>query len=60
MHQCEYAVCEAGQDVEMLAYHQHINLVLSRLGEAERRWYIASLSSGLILHRWSGQLEKVE
>jgi len=29
----------------MMAYHRHINLVLSRLEEAERRWYIASLSS---------------
>ncbi len=29
----------------MMAYHRQINLVLSRLGEAERRWYIASLSS---------------
>ena len=29
----------------MMAYHRQINLVLSRLGEAERRWYVASLSS---------------
>jgi len=29
----------------MMSYHRHINLVLSRLEEAERRWYIASLSS---------------
>jgi hypothetical protein len=29
-----------------VAHHQHINLVLSRLEEAERRWYVASLSSG--------------
>ncbi len=28
-----------------MAYHQQINLVLSRLGEAERRWYVASISS---------------
>jgi len=28
-----------------MAYHRQINLVLSRLEEAERRWYIASLSS---------------
>ena len=30
----------------MMAYHRGVNLVLSRLGEAERRWYVASLSSG--------------
>ena len=29
-----------------MAHHRHINLVLSRLEEAERRWYMASLSSG--------------
>ncbi len=29
----------------MIAYHRQINLVLSRLGEGERRWYVASLSS---------------
>lgn len=46
VHQCECAICQAGQDAEMMAYHRQINLVLSRLGEAERRWYMASLSSG--------------
>jgi len=30
----------------MIAHHRHINLVLSRLEEAERRWYVASLASG--------------
>lgn len=45
MHECECAICQAGQDAEVMAYHRHINLVLSRLEEAERRWYIASLSS---------------
>ncbi len=29
----------------MMGYHRQNNLVLSRLGEAERRWYVASLSS---------------
>jgi len=45
VHQCECAVCQAGHDAVVMAYHRHINLVLSRLEEAERRWYIASLSS---------------
>jgi len=45
VHQCECAMCQTGQDTAMLAYHRHINLVLSRLEEAERRWYMASLSS---------------
>jgi hypothetical protein len=46
VHQCECAVCQAGQEGEVIAHHRHINLVLSRLEEAERRWYMASLSSG--------------
>ena len=46
VHQCECKICQAGQDVETITYHRHINLVLSRLEEAERRWYVASLSSG--------------
>jgi len=45
VHQCECAICQAGQEAEVMAYHRSINLVLSRLEEAERRWYIASLSS---------------
>ncbi len=45
VHQCECAICQAGQDAEVMAYHRQINLMLSRLEEAERRWYMASLSS---------------
>ena len=45
MHECECAICQAGPDKDVIAYQRHINLVLSRLEEAERRWYIASLSS---------------
>ncbi len=45
VHQCECPVCQAGQDAELMAYHRQINLVLSGLGEAERRWYVAALSS---------------
>lgn len=46
MYQRECAICQAGQGTEMMTCHPHINLVRSRLGEAERRWYLASLSSG--------------
>lgn len=45
VHECECAICQAGQEAEVMAYHRSINLVLSRLEEAERGWYIASLSS---------------
>ncbi len=46
VHPGEWAVCQAGQNPETMTYHRHIKLVLSRLEEAERRWYMASLSSG--------------
>lgn len=45
VHECGCAICQAGQEAEVMAYHRSINLVLSRLEEAEQRWYIASLSS---------------
>jgi hypothetical protein len=46
VHECECDVCQAGADQGVIEHHRHINLVLSRLAEAERRWYVASLSSG--------------
>jgi hypothetical protein len=46
VHQCECAICQRGEDAGVMAHHRHINLVLSRLEEAERRWNVASLSSG--------------
>ena len=64
MHECECAICQAGTDAAMMAHHQHINLVLSRLDEAQRRWYIASLSTGAeapsdgLLAQISGLTEK--
>ncbi len=46
IHQCECTICQRGEDTAVMAHHRHIKLVLSRLEEAERRWYVASLSSG--------------
>ena len=46
IHECECDICRAGTDEAVRAHHRHINLVLSRLDEAQRRWYVASLSSG--------------
>src|SRR5512135_3314853 len=61
VHHCECAICQAGQDAAVMAYHRHINLVLSRLEEAERRWYMASLSSApsdAVLGQISGLSDK--
>lgn len=63
-HQCECAICQSGEDAAVMAHHRHINLVLSRLEDAERRWYVASLSSGpnapsdAVLAQISGLSEK--
>ena len=46
IHECECEICQAGEDEAVKTYHRHINLVLSRLDEGQRRWYVASLSSG--------------
>ena len=44
MHVCLCPICQAGADTAMVAYHQQINLFLSRLTELQRRWYVATLS----------------
>lgn len=46
IHECECEICQAGEDEAMKAHHRHINLVISRLEEGQRRWYVASLSTG--------------
>lgn len=45
VHACECAICQAGQDQAVIAHHRHLNLVVSRLEEAQRRWYVAALST---------------
>jgi hypothetical protein len=44
IHQCECETCKAGFDVEIKASHHRINLLMSRLNEPQRRWYVATLS----------------
>ncbi len=44
VHQCECSVCQTQSDPQVVHYHQHINLLLSRLTEPQRRWYVAVLS----------------
>ena len=63
-HGCECAVCQAGTDAVVIRHHQYINLVLSRLDEAQRRWSVGSLSTGAdapsdgLLAQISGLTEK--
>jgi hypothetical protein len=46
-HQCECAICQAGGDEVTRHYHQQINLLLSRLTEPQRRWYVGVLSAAV-------------
>ena len=43
VHQCSCTVCQAAPDSPAAAHHRQINLLLTRLTEPQRRWYVASL-----------------
>ncbi len=45
VHQCRCCACQTGADTPLTQQHQQINLLLSRLSEPQRRWYVGSLSS---------------
>lgn len=38
---CECEVCRGGKDASVVAEHRRINLLLSRLDEQQRRWFVA-------------------
>ena len=44
IHQCECDICRTGADLETARHHQQMNLLLSRLNEPQRRWYVGFLS----------------
>ena len=44
IHACRCRVCESGIDPVTQAAHRQMNGVLSKLNEAQRRWYVGSLS----------------
>lgn len=44
LHDCVCQVCQHQSDAEIAQYHRQINLLLSRLNEPQRRWYVAVLS----------------
>jgi len=37
-------ICRTGSDPEVALQHRRINLLLSRLNEPQRRWYVGTLS----------------
>jgi len=46
IHQCQCRTCQDGSDLAIMEYHHTINLILSRLTEPQRRWYVATLAQG--------------
>jgi hypothetical protein len=44
IHECECDICRAGSDPEVVLRHRRMNLLLSRLNEPQRRWYVGTLS----------------
>ena len=44
LHECECSICQHQTNLEILRYHRQVNLLLSRLGEPQRRWYVGVLS----------------
>jgi len=44
IHQCQCVICATASDERVVRYHRQINLLLSRLNEPQRRWYVGVLS----------------
>jgi hypothetical protein len=44
VHSCACPQCQSGADSALTRSHQHMNVLLSRLNEPQRRWYVGSLS----------------
>jgi hypothetical protein len=44
IHACECPICQAVSDPLVVERHHQINVLLSRLTEPQRRWYIGFLS----------------
>jgi hypothetical protein len=45
VHPCACSTCQTAPDSPAAAYHRQINVLLSRLTEPQRRWYVASLAA---------------
>ena len=47
VRECECACCQGGEDTSVVAEHRRINLLLSRMDEQQRRWFVAHESQRL-------------
>lgn len=43
-HTCHCSICQAASDPEIVGRHYQMNVLLSRLTEPQRRWYVGFLS----------------
>ncbi len=44
IYQCTCSACAAGTDAALVRRHHQINLLLSRMTEPQRRWYVGTLA----------------
>jgi hypothetical protein len=44
IHTCQCPICQAGSDPKIAHQHYQMNVLLSRLTEPQRRWYVGFLS----------------
>ena len=64
IHVCECEICLAESDPTVMLQHRQMNLLLSRLNEPQRRWYVATLShqpgqpTDVVLRKLTGLAEK--
>ena len=47
VRECGCACCQGGEDAGVVAEHRRINLLLSRMDEQQRRWFVAHESQWL-------------
>jgi hypothetical protein len=43
-HQCQCEICRTESNAVVMRQHREMNLLLSRLNEQQRRWYVGSFS----------------
>jgi uncharacterized protein with PhoU and TrkA domain len=58
IHECQCAACQVDKKREEWKTHHRINVLLSRLNEQQRRWYVA-LESMKIGHGGDKQLSEI-
>ena len=58
VHKCQCTVCAADHQSEVRKIHHQMNVLLSRLNEQQRRWYVA-LESKKIGHGGDRQLSEI-